>query len=293
VLTNTLPPNSLFAILGLPLTAPLEDVEAAIVQRMKQLLREEDSPERTQSIEQLHEWQEKTEDDATFEEYRTSFKPKRSAGQALSVGGRLVYTVEEFLSSCEDNREGWADGERYLRLGQLQHWIIFQVENRDLASKIRYYQSLKNIATFRAFNETLYCMVPERPFRFYKQEAWEALTAIVSASTPTELAQRCDLNWHLAEAHLYEGSLAYWLGDIRSIASLKDYYKTTVSSFANKGKERGLGLELLLEKALPTLPHPKLVVTFDGNEGEYVLNGGAREIPHQPIMLKVINTTRG
>ncbi len=293
VLTSSLPPNSLFAMLNVPLTASVEEIEAAIKQRMRLLLREDDTPERSEKIEQLHEWQEKIDDPDTFEDYRNSFKGKRHEGQALSVGGRLVYTTEEFLSACEASREGWADGERYLRMGQLQHWIIFQIENRDLANKMRFYQSLKNMSTFRAFNEALYCMVPERPFRFYSEEAWEPVTRVPSAATPEELAQKCDLHWHLAEAHLYAGSLAYWLGDARGVPGLKEYYKTTIASFANKGKERGLGLELLLEKAVPALPRPKLVVTFDGVENEYTLKGWDREIPHQPVTVKVTNTTRG
>src|ERR1700676_4396298 len=37
VLTSNLPPNSLFAILNLPLTASVEEIEAAIAQRMKRL----------------------------------------------------------------------------------------------------------------------------------------------------------------------------------------------------------------------------------------------------------------
>ena len=156
VLTGNLPPNSLFAVLNLPLTASVDEIEGAITQRMRQLLREEDSPERTRKIEQLHEWQEKVEDSDSLEAYRTSLKPTRHKGQALSVGGRLVYTAEEFLSACEDSREGWADGERYLRTGQLQHWIIFQIENRDLSTRMRYYQNLKGLSNFRAFNEALY-----------------------------------------------------------------------------------------------------------------------------------------
>src|SRR5690242_15691309 len=51
VLMGNLPPNSLFAVLNLPLTASVDEIESAIAQRMRQLLREEDSPERTQKIE--------------------------------------------------------------------------------------------------------------------------------------------------------------------------------------------------------------------------------------------------
>ena len=88
VLTSSLPPNSLFAMLNVPLTASVEEIEAAIKQRMRLLLREDDTPERSEKIEQLHEWQEKIDDPDTFEDYRNSFKGKRHEGQALSVGGR-------------------------------------------------------------------------------------------------------------------------------------------------------------------------------------------------------------
>lgn len=293
VITSNLPPNSLFAALNLPLTASSEEIEAAIAQRMKRLLREEDSPERTESIDQLHEWQEMTEDPAALKDYINQFKPARRTGQALSVGGRLVYNLEDFLSACEASREGWADGERYLRMGELQHWIIFQIENRDLATKIRYYQNLKTLSNFRAFNEALYCLVPARPFRLYKEDVWQSLNTLPSTATPEELTRLCDISWKLGEYHLYEGSLGYWLEESREIQGLKAYYEKAVKGYAAKGKERGVGLELLLEYAVPALPKPKLVVTFDGYESQYTLNRWDREIPHRPIIVKVTNTTRG
>src|SRR5947209_16563519 len=265
VLVNNLPSNSLFAMLNLPLTASIEEIEAAIGQRMRQLLREEDSPERTQRIEQLHEWQDMVEDPETLEKYKNTLKPTRHSGQALSVGGRLVYNAEEFLTACEDSREGWADGERYLRMGQLQHWIIFQIEHRDLAAKIRYYQNLKTVSNFRAFNEALYCLVPERPFRLYSEDVWQSLNVLPSAATPEELARLCDIHWKLGEYHLYEGSLGYWLEESRGIKGLKEYYQTAVEGYAKKGFDRGVGLELLLEHAVPSLLKPNLVVTFDGH----------------------------
>lgn len=293
VLTSNLPPNSLFAILNLPLTASTDEIKVAIDRRMKQLLREEDSPEQAEKIEQLHEWQEMTEDTAALDKYRDQMKPSRHSGQALSVGGRLVYNLEDFLSACEASREGWADGERYLRTGELQHWIIYQIEDRDLAAKIRYYQNLKTLSNFRAFNEALYCLVPERPFRLYKEDVWQSLNTLSSASTPEELARLCDLHWKLGEYHLYEGSLGYWLEVSQGIQGLKAYYEKAVKGYATQGKERGVGLELLLEYAIPSLTKPNLVVTFDGHESEYTLNRWDREIPHQPIILKVTNTTRG
>lgn len=296
-LNRNLPPHTLFAVLNLPLTASVEEIETAIEQRMRLLLREEDSPERTKKIEQLHEWQEQIEDPEAFKDYRDSLentlKSTRHAGQALSVGGRLVYDLEGFLEACEDSREGWADGERYLRMGQLQHWIIFQIEVRDLANKIRYYQNLKGVSNFLALNEALYCLVPERPFRFYREDSWQPLNAIASASTPEELARLCDLDWELGERHLYNGSLGYWLEESRSIRELKAYYNKAAAGYANKGRDRGVGLELVLERAVPSLPKPELLVTFDGIEGQYTLNNWDREIPHQPISVKVTNTTRG
>ena len=291
---STAPPNSIFAHLGLPLTASSEDMETAIAQRMRLLLREEDSPERTQKIEQLHEWQETVEDPERLEAYRTSVQPRKSAGQALSVGGRLVYTLEEFLNACEESREGWADGERYLRTGQLQSWIIYQIEDRNLASAILFFQNLKAISTFRAFNQALYCLVPARPFRFYNQDAWQSLTTIPSTTTTiAEVTRQCDLQWQLGERHLYEGSLCYWLEHSRKVQGIIHYYETAVAGYANTGRDRGIGLELILERAHPALEKPNLVIAFDGSEGEYTLNRWDREIPHRPIQLTITNTTRG
>jgi hypothetical protein len=293
VVTSNFPPNSLFGVLSLPLTASVEEIEAAIAQSMRRLLREEDTPERAQKIEQLHEWQEMAEYSEALEKYRDQFKPSRHTGQALSVGGCLVYNVEGFLSACEDSREGWADGERYLRMGQLQHWLIFQIEDRNLAAKIRYYQNLKTVSNFHAFNEALYCLVLERPFRLYSEEVWQPLNTLPSAATPEELARLCDIHWEPGEYHLYEGSLGYWLEESRGIQGLKVYYQTAVAGYANEGDDRGVGLELLLERAVPSLPKPNLVVTFDGREGQYMLDRWDREIPHQLVTVKITNTTRG
>ena len=66
-----------------------------------------------------------------------------------------------------------------------------------------------------------------------------------------------------------------------------------MEGYARKGKDRGVGLELLLERAVPSLVRPNIVVTFDGTENEYTLNRWDREIPHRPITVKITNTTRG
>lgn len=295
-LTTNLPPDSLFAMLNLPLDTPASKIGAAIKQQMTVWMKKSDAPEQKQMIERLRTWKEQVQDDLAFEEYRNKLKTQaRGSTGALSVGGRSVFTALEFLDACEEVREGWADGERYLRTGELRQWILFQLDNRDLAMKARYYQTWTGVSDFRALNEMLYCIVPERPFRLYAGEKWQHRNSVPSATTPAELAKLCDAHWAIGEAHLYVGSMVLWLENSCGNAELKAYFDSALARYAtaNQGADRGVGLELLLERVVPDLEKPHLVVEFDGNEGFCTISSWDRELEHSPIEVKVTNTTRG
>jgi hypothetical protein len=293
-LTSNLPPDSVFAMFELPLDTSIPQIRETTRQQMSLWMRKPDSAEKKAMINRLREWMEKIQDEQSFEAYRESLRTlTRKEGSALSVGGRSVLTAQEFLEACEKSQEGWADGERYLRTGQLRQWILFQLEDRDLAAEARRYQTQTGVSDFRALNEMLYCFVPERPFRLYQHERWQALDTVPSATTPGELATLCDTHWSIAENHLYNGTLVFWLERSRGIQGLKAYYDTALAGYATQEQDRGVGLELLLERAVPGLKKPKLVVAFDGNEGSYTLNTWDREIEHKPITVTVTNVTRG
>ncbi len=292
VLTPSLPPDSLFASLKLSLDTPIEEIESTIQEKMKYWTRAGNSQDRKKMLEQLHEWQEKIEDVAAFEAYRASLKPKRK-GNALSVGGRSVLSAEEFVAACEASKEGWADGECYLRKGQLKQWVLYQLQDKELANDLGQYQAWLNVSDFRALNEALYRLNADRPFRLYQQEQWQQLETVVSASSPQELAGICDLYWDNGERHLYEGSMAFWLEYCQHIQDIETYYRDAIVGFAFDQRHRGLGLELLLERAVPTLTKPHLRVTFDGTENAYTLAKWDRELPHQPVIVAITNTTRG
>ena len=294
LLTSTLPPDSVFAMFELPLDTPIPQIREATKQQMSLWMRKPDSAEKKAMITRLREWMEKIQNEQSFEAYRESLRTlTRKEGSALSVGGRSVLTAQEFLEACEKSQEGWADGERYLRTGQLRQWILFQLEDRDLATEARRYQTQTGISDFRALNEMLYCLMPERSFRLYQYERWQALDTVPSATTPEELAALCDIHWNIAEYHLYNGSLVFWLERSLGLQGLKAYYDTVLAGYTTQGQDRGVGLELLLERAVPGLKKPKLVMTFDGNEGSYTLNAWDREIEHKPITVTVTNVTRG
>lgn len=292
---SNLPPDSMFVVLGLPLNAVTADIEAALNQKMRTVLREPDSQRKTVIIEKLHEWHALVENPEELEKYRNSLRPNRQEGAALSVGGRLVYTAEEFLNACEASEEGWSDGERYLRRGQLQHWIMFHLGDRDMAAEARRYQKWTEVSNFRALNEMLYCFVPQRPFRLYEDDCWQPLNSVPTAANPQELARQCDLRWIVGERHLYEGSMVYWLEHSQRVQQLNDYYTAAIAQYAFLfGRvNRGVGLELILERAFPSLPHPRLVVTFDGIENQYSIKKWDREIEHKPVQFTITNTTRG
>jgi hypothetical protein len=292
-LTSSLPPGTVFAEFNLPLDTPISRIRDVIREQMRIWMKKPDSQEKKQMIPLLREWQEKIQDEEAFEEYRNSLKYSiRREGGTLSVGGRSVLTAQEFLDACEASREGWADGERYLRTGQLRQWIIFQLGDRALANEARRYQTWK-VPDFRALNEMLYCLVPERSFRLYSKEEWEPPDIVPTASTAEELATLCDIHWQIGETHLYEGSMVFWLEHSRDLKGLSAYYNVSITGYAKQWADRGVGLELLLEHAVPKLPRPNLMVAFDGNVGSYTLKRWDREIPHRPISVTITNTTRG
>jgi hypothetical protein len=292
VLTSSLPPDSLFASLKLSLDTPIEEIASAIKKKMKEAMKISNTQERTKMSEQLQDWQEKLEEVDAFEAYRASLKPQRK-GNALSVGGRAVLSAEAFVAACEDSKEGWADGERYLRKGHLKQWVLYQLQDKELASNIGQDQAWLEVSDFRALNQALYRLNPDRPFRFYQSEQWQQLDKVVSSSTPQDLATTCDLYWDRGEKHLYEGSMVFWLEHCQKLQDITTYYRDAIAMYASDRQNRGVGLELLLERAVPTLTKPNLRVTFDDTENSYTLTKWDRELQHQPVTVAITNTTRG
>ncbi|WP_149400729.1 hypothetical protein [Dictyobacter arantiisoli] len=287
-----LPPDSLFAVLSLPLDAPLSTIEAALEKSMKGWMRAPRSPEKTTMLDRLQEWQELIEDEERLAAYRESMKPQRK-GNALSVGGRLVLTTQEFVAACEASQEGWADGERYLRMGQLKHWVLFQLGDVALATDIGNYQTWNKVSDFHAFNEALYRMDMQRPFRLYSETKWQPLSTLPSARDPQELAALCDQHWHLGERNLFEGAMVFWLAACHQLPDVRSYFIEHLARYDRKKDQRGVGLELLLEHAVPTLEKPQLRVTFDGEEDGYAIKNWDRELNHKLVNVKVENLTRG
>ncbi|HLG64595.1 MAG TPA: hypothetical protein VKY19_21835 [Ktedonosporobacter sp.] len=287
---SNLPPDSIFALLELPLNTPVVQLKAAIKQQAAAWMRE---PDKKDLVARLREWQTRLLAEDEFEAYRSSLQPQRKESRALSVGGQLVTTPEEFVNACEARAEGWADGERYLRTGLLRQWIVFQFDDREMAAKARIYQNWEEVSDFRALNAMLYSMLLTRPFRFYQEERWQPVNAIASANSPTELAELCDKNWFPGEKHLYEGSMLYWLEFAQGVKGLMEYYDACIKGYANMKSERGVGLELVLERAVPTLEKPQLEVTFDGEIGSCTIKPWDRELPHRPVTVTITNKTRG
>lgn len=294
LLTRNLPPDSVWARLELPLDTPFSKIKQTVREQMLLWSQQPDSAVKRAGMGLLRECMERLQDEEAFEEEREKLRGIiREEGGALSVGGRLVLSALEFLLACEETQGGWADGERYLRSGELSQWLLFQLEEREMAMQARRYKSWTGVSDFRALNEMLYCLVPARPFRLYTREAWQELDTLPSAKEPRELAMLCDIYWDIAVAHLYEGSMLYWLEYSRGIQGLRTYYKNAVACYAGKGLDRSIGLELVLERAIPELEMPELVVDFDGKRSSCTLTGWDREIPRKAINVTITNLTRG
>jgi hypothetical protein len=290
---NNIPPNSIFALLEVSLEASQAEIETVLGEKMRFWMFEPDSEEKEQMIERLRTWQEELVNDPQFlEKQRASLEPSQPKGSALTIGDQQVYTAQEFVAACEASREGWQDGEHLLRKGELQHWILFQLANRSLAGEVHRLARAR-IPDFRLLNHILYHLSPERSFRFYVQESWEPLSQIPQAATLTELAQICDQQWERAEHHLYVGAMLLWLEQAQHCQGIREYYRAHIKGYEYDRYHRGLGLELLLERVMPQLKHPTLVVSFDGNINQFMVPSWDREIPHKPITLQIENKTRG
>jgi hypothetical protein len=295
-LARNLPPDSLFAVLEIPLETPIFQIRETLRQQMKIWATKTSDPSYKQMIARLRGWQVQLQDEVAFEEFREQLKllVQGNVG-ALSIGGRAVFTAHDFRKACEELGDGWKDGVGYLRTGELWQWILFQLEDPVLSKEAQSYQKWTGVSDFRALNELLYCLDPKRPFRLYEQDSWQDVQSVPSANTPLELAKLCDLHWETAERHLYTGSMVLWLERTQHIAGLREYYSRSLAGYEtdNHARDRGVGLELLLEFAVPGLEKPNLVVTFDKQISSYTLQAWDREIPHQPVTLTITNTTRG
>jgi hypothetical protein len=285
--------NSIFAQLDIGADASADEVEAALADKMRFWMFEPDSEEKELMIERLRSWQEELVNDPEFlEKQRSAAQPAQPKGSALTIGGQQVYTAQEFVAACEGSREGWQDGEHLLRKGELQHWILFQLENRTLAGNV-HQMARVSVPDFRLLNEILYRLAPERPLYLYAQESWEPPSQVPQVTTLADLAQLCDRHWDRGERHLYTGMLLLWLEQAQHSSGIREYYQACIKAYEHDRYRRGLGLELLLERVVPKLARPELLVTFDGVANQFVLEAWDRELVHKPITLQIASTTRG
>lgn len=284
----------IFAALEVSAEASSEEVVEGIKKKMRYWMRQPASSEKDQTIDQLREWQQEIANDTQFlAKQRTKQDRVQSRGSALQMGSNKVYTLQEFVATCEHSSDGWMAGEMHLRSGELEYWIYSQTGNRVLAEQVnKTAQSTQK--DFQALNYILYILLPERPFRLYtRQDAWEGVRESHTATTQTELARLSDLHWVEAQNHLYNGAMILWLERSRGIDGLAAWCIESIKDYWSNEQQRGLGLELLLERAVPTLTRPEIVVTFNDSQGQYVLEQWDNEIPHQPLHLKINNVTRG
>ncbi len=294
-LKRNLPADSLFAVMEIPLDTPLPEIREVLRKQMRIWAMKTSDPSYKQMITRLREYQGQIQDDIAFEAMREKLQEMvRGQTGAISVGGRVVMTAREFRNACEELSNGWDDGVRYLRTGELWQWILYRLNDRVLSKEAQGYQKWQ-VSDFRALNGMLYCLDAARPFRFYRGEAWEDVQRIPTAHTPQDLAQTCDAHWKNAEYHLYKGSMVFWLEHSQKIRDLQKYYTDAIVGYETdvRGRDQGVGLELLLEHAFPALPKPELVVTFDGQANGYTLKEWDREIDHVPVPITITNTTRG
>jgi hypothetical protein len=285
--------TGIFAALEVSTEASSEEVVEGIKKKMRYWMRQPASSEKDQTIDQLREWQQEINNDTQFLVKQRAKQPRaQSRGSALHIGSDEVYTIQEFVNACEQSSEGWRAGETYLRSGELEYWIYSQIGNPAWTEQV--HKTAQSRQTdFQALNYVLYFLSPERPFRLYRQNAWEDVKAVHTATTQEELARLSDLYWVEAQTHLYNGAMIFWLEYSRHIQDLALWCRASIQEYWRDHQHRGLGLELLLEQVVPTLKRPEIVVTFENSRDRYVLEDWDNEIPHQLIHLNINNETRG
>ena len=147
--SDKLPPDSLFALLDLSLEATQSEVEEALNAKLKYWRSKDGDPRQKEMIAFCHDWGRRIQSPAKLEEERQ--RCKSALIMPLSVGGRSVWSIKEFLLACEDSREGWADGERYLRAGELQDWIRYQLKEPELEKLTNQYRLFGTRASFEKY----------------------------------------------------------------------------------------------------------------------------------------------
>lgn len=293
--------SGIFAMLEVSPEAPTEGVVDGIKKKMRYWMTQPKTEEKERMIDQLREWQEEINNDSQFlqkqrarlqEKQRGGPQQVNTQGSALHVGATAVYSGQELVAACERSRQEWSAAETHLRSGELEYWVYSQTGNPSLAQEV-HIVAQSSQPNFRALNSILYRLSPERPFRLYRHDAWQAPKGEYTARTPAELARLCDQHWDQAKHHLYNGAMVPWLEHSRGVRGLQEWYQTMIAGYGQSNRYWGLGLELILERAVPTLTRPELVVTFDGNKDQYRVEDWDSEIPHRPIEVSINNATRG
>jgi hypothetical protein len=286
-------PN-LFSLLELPQEAGREEVLAAIRQKMRYWMAQPTSAEKDSLIEQLRECQEKVRNDEQYlANERARLQPQEPEESVLLVGTDKAQTIKEFVALCEESQQGWNEGEKHLRSGELEYWILARTENLQLARMVR--QAMQEmISDFHALNTVLYYIWPQRPLRLFSAAAWQELRPQDSIATSDELVAFCDGHWEAGLFHLYDGAMLTWLEYAQGCQGLRDWYLSAVQAYRQQDEAyRSLGLELVLQRALPSLASPALALLFDEQSEAYLLSGWDSEIPHCPVSLTLRNRRRG
>src|SRR6266487_850607 len=283
--------DTIFGVLGISVRATEDEVIDAIDDKIRFWMRQGPSKQSLRMREQLEEWREEVINNPQF---LSSQRVQQDiiALPTLIVGGQEATTLKDFVELCERSEAGWLDGERYLQERDLEHWVLALTKDNGLDRKIAAARTISS--SFLALNEVLYLLLPARPFRLYEQDQWQALETVKSASTVKELAPLCDTYWSTAVHHLYDGSLLIWLEYSQGCQELRVWYSGAIQDYGGRGYlYRSLGLELLLERVVPKLRKPELIVTFDGINDKYTLSRWDSEIAHRPIAVTIGNKTRG
>src|SRR6185437_14337367 len=307
------PPNSPYEILGVPLDATADEIEAARKKLQQYWLPRRAGAQRGRAEEMLDriavmydELIDPTRRRVVDENLRKRAAEEQEARLIEQVSpledwaGGPISSLKDFETACESSSQNWRIGEGILLNGGLFSWVRYSLQNLDAARAIERTLNRNDLSNMRKLNEFLYRIDPERPYRFFTQPgAFEPINEGMSIHSVQGFIKFADEHWDLTVQHLYDGELVAWL-DAKAVRGVygNDYYETSqffdeyCKQFA-RTQSAGVGLEKLLEFLDPDLPKPKIRVTFGAEENGYTLLNWDGELPHRSVIMNVQNTTRG
>jgi DnaJ domain len=311
----TTPPNSLYALLDVPVNATTDEIERGYKARQAYWMPRRAGSQRAHAeaaLEQAFAAYELLLDPERRRHYDEQLQQEQAPAQLAAATseavvvplegwpGLRITSLHDLLTACEESAINWRIGESNLQSGELLSWMSYSLRNVEAARTVGQVMKRDNLSLTRKLNTMLYAALPERPYRFFAQPGvFSPISPQASVTDLPALILYADAHWDATVAHLYNGELITWLESraVRGVYGSRTYearafFEAFCQSFAGTPRA-GVGLELLLEFLDTRLEPPRIEVTFDTQKNGYSLLNWDGELAHEPVTMTIRNVTRG